>query len=141
MGWRAEVIGPAQQRLDLGGEDLQIEGLCQQVVPAQLHGHHHVHVVRGGGEEQDGHLGDPADLLTPVIAVKKRQHYVYENDVGIAGGKLAYDVLEILRQKHLVSPGFYLFFHGLRKRPVVFNYEYPVHGFSFDTEKCPTAPQ
>ena len=50
-----------------------MERLCQQIVPSHLHGHHLVHIVRGGGQEQDGDLGDLPDLLAPVVAVEKRE--------------------------------------------------------------------
>ena len=42
----AEVVGPAQEGLDLGGEHVQVKGLGHEVVAAHVHGHDDVHVVR-----------------------------------------------------------------------------------------------
>ena len=81
LGGRPEVVGPPQHGLDLGGKDLEIEGLCQQVVPAHLHGHDGVDAVPGGGQEQNGHLGDPADLPAPVVAVEEGQGDVQQHQM------------------------------------------------------------
>lgn len=42
---RAEVVGPAQQSLNLGQEHIQVEGLGQEVVASQVHGHDDVEIV------------------------------------------------------------------------------------------------
>ena len=42
---RAEVVGPAQQSLNLGREHIQVEGLGQEVVASQVHGHDDVEIV------------------------------------------------------------------------------------------------
>src|SRR5699024_3815530 len=90
---------------DLGGEDLQVEGLGDEVVAAHLHGHDDVHVVRGGGEEDDGGPAELAELGAPVVAVAAGQADVQQHQVGIAGGELPGHIGEVPAPHRLPAPG------------------------------------
>lgn len=129
-GRGAEVVGSAQGRLDLGGEDLEIKGLGQQVVAPHLHGGDHAHVVRGGGDEDDGHLGDFADLRAPVVAVEKGQGDVQQHQLGVKGGKLREHAVKPLRPGHLIAPALQMPLHGPGNDGVVLHDENAIHGAS-----------
>ena len=101
-----------QHGLDFGGENLQVEGLGQQVVAAQLHSHDGIDAVPGGSQKQNGHLGDLADFLAPVIAVEKGQGDVQQHQLGVEGGKLLKHPVEFLGAADRVAPALQMTGYG-----------------------------
>ena len=52
----SEVVRSPQQGEYLRHEDVLVEGLGDEVVRAEVHGHDDVHAVGGGGDEDDRNL-------------------------------------------------------------------------------------
>ena len=128
----AEVVGPAQEGLDLGGEHVQVKGLGHEVVAAHVHGHDDVHVVRRGGEEDDGHPADFPHPGAPVVAVAEGQADVQQDQVGPKGLELLQHALEIHHAMDLPAPGIQVLGHRARDGLVVLYEKNPVHdGASF----------
>ena len=121
------VLNEVAEAIKAGGEDLQIKGLGEQVVAPQLHGHHGVDAVSGGGQEQDGDLGDPADLLTPVVAVEKRQGDIQQHQLRVKSGKVRQHIVEAYRAGHLISPALQMPLHGAGDDGIVFHRKNSVH--------------
>lgn len=113
------VIGPAQDGLYLGNEHTLVKGLGDKVVRPQVHGHHQVHVVRGGGEKDNGHLGDGADLAAPVEAVEKGKPNIHQHQVRLILRKLPQYSSEILHTPGLQPPGLQLGLDRPGNSPVI----------------------
>lgn len=100
----AEVVGPAQHGLHLSGEHVQIKGLGHKIVPAHVDRHDDIHVVRSGGEKENGHLGDPADFGAPVVAVVKGQDDVQNDQLRVKSHEFGHHVLKIGRAAGFPAP-------------------------------------
>ena len=81
-----------------------MKGFGQQVIPAHLHGHHQIHVVGGGSEEQNGNLGHLSDLPAPVVAVEKGQGNIQQHQLGIKDGEFRQHIVKPLRAGYLIPP-------------------------------------
>ena len=113
-GGAGEVVGAAEERLDLGDEDVRVEGLGDEVVCAHVDGHDDVHVVRGGGDEDDRDGGGFADLRAPVVAVHERQGDIHEDQVRAHPFKVRHDVAEIRYGFRRQAPHDKAGLHGFR---------------------------
>src|SRR5699024_11864016 len=67
-------------------------------------GHEDIEVVRGRGQEENGHLGGTANLLAPVKAVIKGQHQVENDQVGLQLLHLAGHIPEVFRHMAGIAP-------------------------------------
>ena len=89
------IVGPAQQRLHLGDQHFGIEGLCDKLIPAHVHGHDNVHIVRRGGNEDHRHRGNLAYLRTPVIPVHERKHDIQQYQMRLNSCKVLHYMSEV----------------------------------------------
>ena len=78
-----------QQGLNLGRQHLQIKGLGDEVVPAHVHGHDNVHVVRRGREEDDRHpfVYRNMDDVVSIVYRRKNGGYGPSNSSGTTGAR------------------------------------------------------
>ena len=101
---RGKIIRAAQNRLDLRQQHVQIKGLGDEIISAHIHGHDDIHIVRCRGNEHDRHVRHAPQLLTPVVAVIKRERDVEQHKLRIERRALGEHVAEILRAAHVKAP-------------------------------------
>ncbi len=123
----AEGVGAAKEGLDFGYGYVQLEGLGDKVVAAHVDSHDKVHVVAGGGNENDGHFGEPADFLTPVVAVVVGEGDVQQDKLGVEGEKFLQNPAEIGHGTDAVAPAFEAFVQHPGNGQIVFDDENFVH--------------
>ena len=99
------VICPAKGRLDFCQQHREVKRLCNKVVCPHVDGHNDVNVFRRRGQEKHRNLGNPANFLTPVVPIEKRQRDIHEDKVGLEFHKFSQNGGEVLGAFYGEVPG------------------------------------
>ena len=91
--------------MDFGEEDGEVKGFGDEIVCPHVDGHDDIDVVGSRGQKQDGHLGDPANFLAPMVPVIEGQGNVHQHQMGLKGSKLPQNVRKVLCAPDGKSPG------------------------------------
>ena len=121
--------GPAQQGADAGLELQDVEGLRHIVVRAGLEAQELVRILAAGGEHDDGHGGEGADLLAGLQPVEARHHEVEYDEAVVPGGGHLHGGLPVIAGVHGVALVFEVEFDALDEQLFVVHDEY-FHGSS-----------
>ena len=118
---RAKIIGSAQKSLQFRHQHALVKGLGNKIVRAQIHRHHHIQIVGGGGNENDRHLGYFSYFTAPMIAIEKRQRNIQQNDVRVKICEFRHHIAKIPHAPDLHIPQLRLRLDRLRNSHVVFH--------------------
>ena len=66
-----QLIGPTHEALDFGHQDHAVKGLGNIIVCPHIDGHNDFGSLVMRGQEENRDIGDFADFLAPVVAVKE----------------------------------------------------------------------
>ena len=66
-----QLIGPTHEALDFGHQDHAVKGLGNVIVSPHIDGHDDFCGLVMRGQEENRDIGDFADFLAPVVAVKE----------------------------------------------------------------------
>jgi len=99
-----KIVCPPQHSANFGGGKFHAEGLGDEIISAHAQCHHLVHLVRGGGEEYNGHPADLPDLGAPVIAAEIGKGDVHQHQIRLCLLKFLHDMVKLLHIGRLVVP-------------------------------------
>ncbi len=125
-----KVVGSAKQRQQLGVQNGGVKGLGNEIVRAERHGGDDAHVVCGGGDEYDGRLGEPAQLLTPCIPGLKRQGKIHEHKLRVKGREGLRHMQKVGNGARLKAPCAKMAQERVADQSVVLNDQNTVHAHS-----------
>ena len=75
------MLASAENGVDSGHEDRQLEGLCDVVVPADVQPHNDAGFRVGGGEENNGDLGGLPDLFAELEPGTVREGNIQDQQI------------------------------------------------------------
>ena len=100
----SKIIGSAKHRLQLCHQYALVKRLGDKIISPHIHCHHHIHIVRSRGNEDDRHFGNFSNFTAPMVAIKKRQRNIQQDNVGIKFRKFGHNIAKILNIMNLYIP-------------------------------------
>ena len=80
---RGDAAAAAEHGADAGLELEDVEGLGQVIVRALVKTQELVHIVRLGGQQDDGHIGELPDLGAGLQTVQPGHHHIQHDQIGV----------------------------------------------------------
>ncbi|MNJ40553.1 hypothetical protein D3C77_354510 [compost metagenome] len=81
-----------------------MEGLLNEIVGSQLHGHNHIRRMVARRQENNRHVGMGANHPAPMKSVELRQLDINNDEIRLHRCELLHDAAEILNAIYFIAP-------------------------------------
>ena len=104
MAFPCKFISPAQHRLNLYCQHIQIKRFYDEIIPAHIDRHHQIHIVIHRRDKYDWQLRNFPDLCAPVKSIVERKPYIHQHQMRFHPGKFFHHTIKIRYCKDFIIP-------------------------------------